>query len=179
MSGKIRILSWIWVLIFISFVGSGCGTASISSPNLVNLEVRVWDHREAIDDFSELWLTFSSLGIHPTGQPRTEGWTTLEPMAQSLDLTQYVMGREEVIAQAGVNPGIYNAIRLTIERAEGIVNGQPVEVKVNFETAALDFQIQADRSTVVGLDLMVLDRSDHPGRGYELELREAIVMSNR
>src|SRR5687768_12432200 len=77
----------------LSLLGTGCGVSG-SSPG--RLEVRVRDHREAIDDFSELWLTFSTVSIHPAGQPRSEGWIELEPAVQRLDLTQYVEGREAV-----------------------------------------------------------------------------------
>ncbi|HXV42117.1 MAG TPA: DUF4382 domain-containing protein [Anaerolineae bacterium] len=138
--------------------------------------MRVRDHREVIGDFSELWLTFSTMGIHPTGQPRSEGWIEFKPSVQRLDLTQYVEGREAVIAQAAPDMGVYNAVRLQVDQVSAtLTNGQPVEVQVNFETAALDFRVQEGRTTVLVLDLVVLDLSDHPGQGYELQLREAVV----
>ena len=138
--------------------------------------MRVRDHREAIDDFSELWLTFSTVSIHPAGQPRSEGWIELKPAVQRLDLTQYVEGREVVIAEAVVEAGVYNAVRLTVDQATGtLTDGQPVEVEVSLGAVALDFQVRSSRTTVLGLDLMVLDLKDHPGQGYELHLREATV----
>ncbi|MBI1881828.1 MAG: DUF4382 domain-containing protein [Chloroflexi bacterium] len=155
------------------WLGIGCAA---SAPNPGHLEVRIKDHREAIGDFSELWLTFSAVGIHPTGQPRSEGWIEFEPSLQRLDLTQYVEGREAVIAQTTVEPGIYNAVRLHVDQVSATLsNGQPAEVKVNFEAVALDFQVQEGQTTVLGLDLVVSDLTDHPGLSYELHLREAAV----
>jgi hypothetical protein len=154
--------------------GEGEEDASGSIP--ASLEVRVRDHREAIGDFSELWLTFSTVGIHPVGQPRSEGWIELEPTVQQLDLTQYVEGREAVIMQATVETGTYNAIRLSVDEVSGVsTNGQPVEVEVSLGAVALDFQVRDGRTTVLGLDLVVLDLSEHPGQGYELHLREVTV----
>ena len=122
------------------------------------------------------------VGIHPAGQPRTEGWIEIKPSVQKLDLTQYLDGRDLVIVQATVKAGSYNAVRLIVDEATGtVLDGQPARVKVNFETAALDFRVRAGQTTTIGLDLMVLDMSDHPstdsGQGpdgdYELHLREA------
>lgn len=172
---KVVWLGLVWTLV-VGLLGSGCGVSG-SSPG--HLEVRIRDHREAIEDFNELWLTFSPVGIHPAGQPRSEGWIELEPAVQRLDLTQYVEGREAVIATATIEPGAYNAVRLTVNEATGtLIDGLPAEVEVNLGAVALDFQIRDGRTTVLGLDLMVLDLSDHPGQGYELHVREATVRGN-
>jgi len=165
------------LILIIGLFGAGC-QASGSEPGI--LEVRLWDHREAIGDFRELRLTLSTIAIHPTGQPRTEGWIEWQPAVQELDLTQYVAGREMVISQIPIKAGPYNAVRLIVPQASGILtDGQPVEVKVNFEVVALDFQIYSDQTTTLGLDLVVMDLSDHPGQGYELQLREAVVKGSK
>jgi hypothetical protein len=162
-----------WVLMIICLLAAGCGT---SSPGQGSLEVRIRDHREAIEDFRELWVTFSGIGVHPAGQPRTEGWIEFVPSVQKLDLTQYIHGREEVIAQTAVETGVYNAVRLTVDQATGaLIAGQPVEVAVNFETVALDFRVRDNQTTVLEFDLTVLDVSDHSSRGYELHLRKATI----
>lgn len=166
-------LTWLWLLIFVNLLGAACG---ISNPDSDNLEVRVRDHREAIGDFSELWLTLSSVGIHPAGQTHNEGWIMLEPSVQTLDLTQYVDGQEVVIVQAAVETGFYNAVRLNVDRALGmLVDGQQVEVTIRSEIEALDFWVRDGQITTLTLDLVVLDLGDHPDRGYELHLREVTV----
>lgn len=165
------------VILLIGLLGTGCNASNLP---LGTLEVRVWDHREAIGDFRELRLTLSAVAIHPTGQPRGEGWIEWMPSIQELDLTQYVAGQEAVITQAPIEAGPYNAVRLTVDRASGtLIDGKPVEVNVNFNTVALDFQISGGRTTILGLDLVVLDLSDHADQGYELQLREAVIKGNR
>lgn len=166
-------LGLVWVLIIISWLGAGCGS---SSSGLGSLEVRIRDHQEAIDHFNELWLTFSGLDIHPTGQPRTEGWIELEPSLRELDLTEYVEGPEAVIVQATVEAGAYNAVRLTVDQASGtLTDGQQTEVEVNLDPVALDFQIRGGQTTTLVLDIVVLDVSEHSGPRYELHIREVKV----
>jgi hypothetical protein len=170
---RIPWLGLVWLGLITAWLGVSCGP---SGSGMGKLEVQVWDHREAIADFKELRLTFSGLAIHPAGAPRTEGWLELQPAVQELDLTRYVDGQEAMIVQATVASGSYNAVRLVVDRASGLlVDGRPVEVKVSFETAALEFQVRDDQTTVLGLDLAVFDLSDHPGQDYELHLREAVV----
>jgi len=149
------------------------------SPNTGTLEVRLWDHREAIGDFSELWFTVSAVAIHPTGQSRTGGWIVLKPSIRELDLTQHIVGSEVVVAKTAVPAGRYNAVRLTVEEAAGILtDGQQVAVDVALEPVALDFPVSSDGTTTLGLDLVVFDVSDHPSGGYELHIREAILLGN-
>jgi len=170
---KVKWFGLAGLLLLLGLIGVSCAS---SASDQGQLEVRVHDHREAINDFGELWLTMSTVGIHPAGQPRTEGWIELKPSVQKLDLTQYLDGQEAVIAKAPVKAGSYNAVRLVVDEATGmLLDGQSVEVKVSFETAALDFQVRGGQITAVGLDLMVLDMSDHPDSGYELQLREAVT----
>ena len=167
---------WPALILLIFFGVTGCAAANSGSGNL---EVRLWDHREAIDDFSKLQLTLSTVGIHPANQARSRGWIELTPSIQELDLTQYMDGQQATIATAEIETASYDAVRLTIDQAAGVLkDGQPVKVNVRFDVVALDFRIRDGETTVVGIDLMVLDMSDHPDQGYELHLREAMVVRN-
>lgn len=166
----------IMACLLLILLGTGCG-ASNTGPG--SLEVQVWDHREAIGDFKELRLTFSSVGIHPAGQPRTEGWLQLEPSVQELDLTQYVEGPKAIIAQATVEAGVYDAVHLTVDQASGtLIDGQQVDVEVSFDPVALDYSIKDGQTTVLGLDLLVLDVTEHSGLSYELHIREVMVIKD-
>lgn len=157
-----------WIVL-VAFMVIGCGA---SEPEKGSLEVRVYDHREAIGDFDELWLTISAVAIHPADQPRTAGWLELEPNLNELDLTGYIEGQQAVILQTTVETGLYNAVRLTVDRAAGpLKEGDQAEVDVKVDPVALDFWIRPNRPTILGLDLVVLDLSDHPDQGYELQIR--------
>jgi hypothetical protein len=170
---RMSYLAWFGLMLATALLGAGC-TLPNTAPG--TLEVRVRDHREAIRDFRELRLSLAAVAIHPAGRPRTEGWIEWPPAVRELDLTQYTTGAEAVIIQTPAEAGPYNAVRLTVTQASGtLADGQPAEVKISFETAALNFQIRPSQTTVLGLDLVVFDLSDHPSQGYELHLREAAV----
>lgn len=169
-----KICSGLVWLLMAGLLMAGCGRPD---PTMGNLEVQVWDHREAIGDFSELWLTISTVAIHQAGQPRTQGWVELEPSIQKLDLTQYINGRKAVLVQVPVEIGAYNAIHLTINQVSGtLIDGQLVDVKADLEPVALNFRIRDDQTTTLGLDLVVLDLSDHPTQGYTLQIREGVLI---
>lgn len=150
------------------------------NPRLGTLEIHVWDHREAIDDFSKLVLTISVIAIHSAEESRTEGWVELPTSVQELELTQLVGGVKETIVRSDIGTGVYDPVRLNLDQVTGILtNGEQAMVKNAFQPVALDFQIQHDETTVLGLDLVVLDMSDHPGQRYELHIREASVIQGR
>jgi hypothetical protein len=163
-------------LLLLVIAVSGCSSPGVTSNNL---EVWVWDHREAIDDFSELRLTLSAAAVHPAGQRRPEGWIELELSVTELDLTQYIEGEKVLIVQAAVMPGHYDAIWLTVDQVKATLkNGQLATVAIFLEPVALDFRVNDGRITSLGFDLVALDLSDHPGQGYELHVREVVAMGN-
>ena len=150
---------------------SACGT-----PDEGELEVRVTDHREAIGDFAELLVAFSGAGAHRAGQPRAEGWQGLDERP-SIDLTRYVEGASTAVVRGTVPAGAYDAVRLNVAGVRGeLVGGGAAEVAAAVDSVALAFTVRAGGRTVVLVDLAVLDMADHPGRGYELQVKEASVV---
>lgn len=143
------------------------------------LEVRIKDHREAIEDFRALHVTIPGLAIHHAGAARDRGWLELQPIESRIDLTRYVGDRYFVLTQQPVPAGRYDGIRLTIERAEGVLKtGERVEVTVSLSPVALIFTARAEQPTVLLLDLVVVALSDEPGGGYELHIKEATVVNS-
>ena len=140
------------------------------------LQVWITDHREAIGDFTSLPVTIGAVAIHPAGQPRREGWLRLLVPAPVVDLVEAT--REPVLLlEAPVPPGVYDAVRLEMDRGRGTLKtGEEVAVTVPSRgTAAAAIRIQAGRTRVFTLDLVVHDLTDHPGQRYEVAVRRATV----
>ena len=139
------------------------------------LEVRVKDHREAIGDFSRFTLKLASIGISSaTGLAfwRT-GWRALTPSVPSIDLTQYT-GKQSLAVFTGiVDTGSFDALRLDIAAIDAVSKKSrgPASVKNSLMPIKLSFSIAPQQKTVIILDLVVLDMSDHPPRGYELGIK--------
>jgi hypothetical protein len=146
------------------------------------LEVRVKDHREAIADFSRLMLNFDAILISP--KPGLKFWQTdwksLAPALSSLDLTKYIGKESAAIFRGAIPAGSYEAIHLKIKDVEGTLKknsrGAPIKNKVG--PIKLAFETRAGGNTVIVLDLVVLDMSDHPSAGYELNLQGYELYTN-
>jgi hypothetical protein len=139
------------------------------------LEFRVKDHREAIGDFSKLSLTIDKIAIRP--KPGLKfwqvGWKDLTPATNSVDLTQYIGNKSAGVFRASVDPGSFDAIHLKLKSVDGTLkkNQRSVQIKNLINPVRLYFEVRPKNETLIVLDLVVLDMSDHPPRAYELELR--------
>jgi hypothetical protein len=139
------------------------------------LEIRVKDHREAIGDFSRLILKLDKLSISPAAglmfwQSR---WQDLTPTVESIDLTKY-LGKESVmIFKQTINVGSFDAIQLTLKGVDGILKTtqRSAQIKNSMGAIKLAFSIQPQAPTVIILDLVVLDMSDHPPMSYQLGIK--------
>ncbi len=140
------------------------------------LEVRVKDHRDAIDDFSSVELSFGKLRLSPDARLRSAdpGWLELTPRLGRMDLTRYKDGTAAATVYRGsLRPRRFAAVDLQVTGIRGVLrkNEEPAPVKNAVGPIRLDFELKAGLTTVVILDLELLDLSDHPGRGYELLIK--------
>jgi hypothetical protein len=146
------------------------------------LEIRVKDHREAIGDFSRLTLKLGKIALSP--KPglafwRT-GWTELTPSLQTIDLTKYT-GSESVAVFSGmIDSGAFDAIHLKLDGIEAIIkkNRRQAPVKNLVTPIKLSFSVEPRGKTVIVLDLVVFDMSDHPPQGYELSVKGYELLAN-
>jgi len=136
------------------------------------LEIRVKDHREAIGDFSRLTLKLGKISISP--KPGLAfwkvGWRELSPAVQAVDLTKYTGKETATVFKAMIDAGAFDAIQLKLDGIEGILkkNQRSAKVKNALTPIKLSYSVEPKGETIIVLDLVVLDMSDHPPRGYEL-----------
>ena len=138
-------------------------------------EVRVKDHREAIGDFSRLALKLGKIAVSP--KPGLAFWKTdwreLTPSLQTIDLTQYTGKESAAIFTGMLDSGAFDGIQLKVDGIEAILNKNRnrVPVKNLLTPIKLSFAVKPKGKTVIILDLVVFDMSDHPPRGYELGVK--------
>jgi hypothetical protein len=139
------------------------------------LEVRVKDHREAIGDFSKLVLAFDAVSISANAGYNfwRSGWKDLTPALASLDLTRYTGPRSATIFRGPVSAGSYDAIHLKIRTVESTLKktGGQAQLKNSVGPVKLAFATRSAGETVIVIDLVVLDLSDHPPQAYQLAVR--------
>jgi hypothetical protein len=139
------------------------------------LEVRVKDHREAIGDFSKLILAFDAVSISANAGYKfwRSGWKDLTPALASLDLTRYTGPHSATVFRGPVGAGSYDAIHLKVRTVEATLKktrGQ-AQLKNSVGPIKLAFATRSAGETVIVIDLVVLDVSDHPPQAYQLAIR--------
>ena len=139
------------------------------------LDIHLTDHREAIGDFARLEVEIDSVRLHPKRllSLRQSDWLDLQPTVAIADLTQYTDRRTLAIWSGELPAGRFEALHLKLKGAEGKLK-EPVEDAPVADEAGpirLPFDIRAGETTRIVVDLVVLDMSDHPNRGYEVHVR--------
>jgi hypothetical protein len=151
---------------------TACSGASAAPTDI--LDIRLSDHRVAIGDFERLDITLQSVGVHPTAALRTEGWLEFTPQTVTLDLTQYLDGRQATILKTPLPTGNYNAVRLVVAGGEGQLKTGGTAFVTGFQqSAALRFTARNGQTTTILLDVLVEAADDHPGGGYSMNLLNA------
>lgn len=146
------------------------------------LEIQLKDHREAIDDFAKLDITVDKILVSP--KPGLmfwqTGWKKLTPSTATIDLTQYVGKKSARIFRGTINTGSFDAFHIKIKSSEAVLKKtrRPVQVKNTLGPIKIVFQVPAKGETLLVLDLVVTDFSDHPPRGYELGIRGYELYTN-
>ena len=139
------------------------------------LEIQIKDHRDAIGDFGKLNITIEKLLISPKSGLRfwRTGWHELRAVPDTIDLTQYVGGKGVTVYRGTIDAGGFDAFHLKIAMIDGMLkkNRRPAPVKNTVGPVKLSFEVTPKLETVLVLDLVVTDYSDHPPRGYELGLQ--------
>ncbi len=145
------------------------------------LEIQVKDHREAIGDFAKFGITIDKISISP--KPGLmfwqTGWEDLIPSTPTVDLTQYV-GKTARVFHAAIKAGAFDAFHVKIKSIAAVLKKKPrnAPVKNTLGPVKLSFEVPIEGETVLILDLVVTDFSDHPPRGYELGIKGYELYTN-
>ena len=153
-----------------------------AEPDQGVLEIRLKDHREAIDDFTKLIVTIDKILISPkTGLKFWQtGWKDLQAPAEVIDLTQVVGRKTARIFRRAIDAGSFDGFHLKIKNIDASLKKKhrPALVKNTIGPLKLSFQVPVKGATLLVLDLVVTDFSDNPPRGYELGIKGYELFTN-
>ena len=162
----------IGVLLLSTALASASGAGEEDSGEVV---VLITDHREAIDDFTELVVTVDGARLHRRGARSDEGWLSITVDPQEIDLTRYKDGATVELVREQVPVGRYDAAEILASGARGVVQGgDRVGVPLELTPVRTDVRVRADRVTQVTFDLVVHDLRDH-GKTWGVLLEEVRV----
>lgn len=153
-----------------------------AAENQGSFEVRIKDHREAIGDFSQLNVTIGDLLISPKPGFKfwQSGWKSLAATPEIIDLTRYAGKNSARIFRGTLATGAFDAIHLKLKEISGLLKKGQRNTKIinTVGPIKLPFEIRPQGETMIVLDLVVLDMSDHPPGGYELGLKGYELYTN-
>lgn len=146
------------------------------------LDIQIKDHREAIDDFAQLNVTIDKILLSPKPGLRfwQGGWKDLGTHSATVDLTKYVGKKSARVLRRAVDAGTFDAFHLKLERIDAVLkkNQRRAPVKNAVPPVQVSFDAPADGETILIIDLVVTDFSDHPPRGYELGIQGYEIYTN-
>ena len=139
------------------------------------LEIRIKDHRDAIGDFSKFTITIDKILVSPKPGLKIwqTGWNEFAASAGPIDLTKYVDKASAQVFRGEVESGSFDAFHLKVKTIAAILkkHEKSAPVKNTIGPVKLTFNVPPRGETVLIVDLTVTDMSDHPPRGYELEIQ--------
>ena len=146
------------------------------------LEIQIKDHREAIGDFAKLDITIEKLLVSPKPGLKfwRTGWHELKATPDTVDLTRYTGGTGVRVYRGAIDAGGFDAFHLKVKTIEGLLkkNKRGAAVKNTVGPVKLAFNVTPQGETLLIIDLVVTDFSDHPPRGYELGVRGYELFTN-
>jgi hypothetical protein len=146
------------------------------------LEIQIKDHREAIGDFAKFTITVERILVSPKPGLKVwqTGWKEISALSDSVDLTQYTGKKTAKLFRGTVDAGSFDAFHVKIKKIEGLLKKKQrsAPVKNNVGPVKLSFDVRPQGETLLVIDLAVIDMSDHPPRGYELEIKGLELFTN-
>ena len=146
------------------------------------LEIQLKDHREAIGDFSQVKILIDkiALSLRPGLKFWQSGWQEIAPSSESVDLTQFTGKKAARIFRGEVGAGAFDAFNIKIKTITAVLKKTrgSASIKNTVGPVKLAFEVPAQGETLLVIDLVVTDFSDHPPQGYELGIRGYELSTN-
>lgn len=146
------------------------------------LEIQLTDHREAIGDFSQVKLLIEKILLSPRSglQFWRTGWQEIAPSSDSIDLTQLTGKKTARIFRGEIPPGAFDAFNIKIKTISAVLKKtrRSASIKNTVGPVKLAFEVPAQGETLLVIDLVVTDFSDHPPQGYELAIKGYELYTN-
>jgi len=146
------------------------------------IEIQIKDHREAIDDFAKLDIIIDKILISPKPGLKfwATGWKDLDAASETVDLTKYVGKKTASVFRSSVDAERFDAFHLKLKGIDAVLkkNRRSVPVDNAIHPVKESFDVPVKGETILIIDLVVTDLSDHPPRGYELAIKGYEIYTN-
>jgi hypothetical protein len=146
------------------------------------IDIQIKDHREAIDDFAKLNIVIDKILISPKPGLKfwATGWKDLGAAPETVDLTKYVGNKTARVFRVFFDAGAFDAFHLKLKSIDAVLkkNQRSAPVKNTIHPVKVSYDLPAKGEIILIVDLVVIDFSDHPPRGYELGIKGYEIYTN-
>lgn len=137
------------------------------------LEIRVTDHKPAIDQFRSLDVTLESVALHQQGKGRRQGWVEIASQSRPIDIVPLKDGLFQSLAQQAVPEGRYDAVRVRFTKAAGLLKtGEEPVMSAPQAIVAMTIVIKGRANPPLVLDLYAEDQTEHDPPLYVVKIKE-------
>jgi hypothetical protein len=138
-------------------VGCNGGQQSPNAAQGVNFRFLISDEPNAIEDFENLYVTISSIGVRGGGE--SGNWSQFAPDKDTVDLKPLVGKNAREIWSGNLTPGQYNKVFIYVSDVEGILtDNETARVKLpsNKLQISTPFEVTEDSITSFVFDITVI-----------------------
>src|SRR3989344_826650 len=151
-------------LFLLSVLIDGCTQPQPPAGGTGTLVLKITDAMTDLQ-IEKLEITVSSIQVHKAGEDDAN-WTTIVEGPETFDLIA-IKNVQQLLGSKTLESGKYTQIRLNVDSASGIIDGNSVELTIPSKTIKLvnEFDINADESTTLILDFDAQQSVNETGNG--------------
>ena len=167
------------VLFFAIFIAIAGFKNAIPS-DFREIEFRVTDHQDGIEDFNKLDVQLESVAIHPKIASRNNGWIVLATDFPLIDIVPLKNGLYLSTGTYQVPSGVYDAVRVKFKTVDGdLYSDMPPSLSAKNTTIATNIDLSdSGVQLALVLDLYVESQTDHEPNLYVVKVKEIRVGSD-
>ncbi|MGN6735200.1 MAG: DUF4382 domain-containing protein [Candidatus Binatia bacterium] len=177
-----KLSKFLALLLLIAHLGLNAVPALGAESKRGVLEIQIKDHREAIGDFSQVKIVIDKILLSPRAGLKfwQTGWQEIAASSDSVELTQFTGKKAARIFRGEVAAGAFDAFNIKIKPITAVLKktGRSTSIKNTVGPVKLAFEVPAQGETLLVIDFVVTDFSDHPPQGYELGIKGYELYTN-
>lgn len=137
------------------------------------LEVRVTDHKPAIEQFQRLDVTLEAVALHEKGKGRSDGWVKITTTSPPIDIVPLKDGAYQSLGVSSVLLGDYDAVSISFAKLESeLKTGEEPVVWPDDTIVRIDVAITEQENLPLVLDLYAEDQTEHDPPRYMVKVKE-------
>lgn len=143
-----------------------------ASQAMGKLEVRVTDHKPAIEQFRRLEVTLEAIALHEKGKGRSDGWVEITTTSPPIDIVPLKDGVYQSLGVSSVPLGDYDAVSISFAKlGSELKTGEEAVTWPDDTIVRIDVAITEQENLPLVLDLYAEDQTEHDPPRYMVKVK--------